>query len=225
VVARSPLVVQDAAENAFFKDNVFVRRHRFRFYAGVPIFGRLGEAVGTLCLIDHQPRRFTRFDLELLHVLARRVAGEFEHRDRIGRPLAPASSFNHLADWDPELNLLGRCAFSDALVVESIRAIQSGAPLAVAVAVVDPQDLSRVVAALAGTFPRAHLGRLALGRIGLALPGIRAADVHATLEGCVASCRIEARDVPPQPGAGPGALQALEDALGDGGLIPRRVPD
>ncbi|PXY00315.1 EAL domain-containing protein [Halomonas sp. LBP4] len=71
------MVVPDARTHPLFKYNPLVRKSPFiRFYAGSPLYLRGGEKVGTLCLIDPEPRAFGEGDAELLDDLARMVENE-----------------------------------------------------------------------------------------------------------------------------------------------------
>lgn len=64
--------VSDAAQDPRFSDNpMVVGDPHIRFYAGVPLYAPGGEALGTLCLIDTQPREFGEVDQALLSKLAR----------------------------------------------------------------------------------------------------------------------------------------------------------
>jgi GAF domain-containing protein len=47
-----------------------------RFYAGFPVQGRGGHNVGTLCIMDKEPRPFTEGDRETLKDLAEMVEKE-----------------------------------------------------------------------------------------------------------------------------------------------------
>lgn len=50
------------------------------FFAGVPVIASDGRALGTLCILDSVPRKFSRKDLELLNALAARSVDEIELR-------------------------------------------------------------------------------------------------------------------------------------------------
>lgn len=64
-------VVRDASTDAAFKDNPLVTGEpHIRFYAGAPLVDAEGFALGTLCVIDRVPRKFTARDAELLQSLA-----------------------------------------------------------------------------------------------------------------------------------------------------------
>ena len=63
--------IPDAAQDPRFSDNPLVEGDpHIRFYAGVPLQAPGGEALGTLCLIDTQPREFSEVDQALLGKLA-----------------------------------------------------------------------------------------------------------------------------------------------------------
>ena len=70
-------VVPDAALDERFHDNPLVTGDpRIRFYAGCPLAVPNGSKVGTLCIIDAEPRTMGPEDLALLRDLARMVEQE-----------------------------------------------------------------------------------------------------------------------------------------------------
>lgn len=74
-------VVEDATEDPRFKDNPFVTGPpHFRFYAGAPLRTPGGVHIGTLCILDDEPRVFDAADLEILESLADLVVAQFEYR-------------------------------------------------------------------------------------------------------------------------------------------------
>ena len=79
VQARALLVVEDAALDPRFVDNPLVTGEpHIRFYAGHPVYSN-GEAVGTLCIIDHAPRRLSQEQRQVLADLAGLVEVELNH--------------------------------------------------------------------------------------------------------------------------------------------------
>jgi signal transduction histidine kinase len=71
VLTDEPLVVPDASQDPRFADNPLVTGEpRVRYYAGVPLHGAGGHRLGTLCILDRQPRELSADDLQLLHDLA-----------------------------------------------------------------------------------------------------------------------------------------------------------
>jgi signal transduction histidine kinase len=78
---ESVLVVPDARVDPRFSASPLVLdAPRVRFYAGAPLRTRGGQCVGTLCLIDDQPREFTADDQAQLAYLAGMAVQEAELR-------------------------------------------------------------------------------------------------------------------------------------------------
>jgi len=78
VLNNMPLVVPDTLDDTRFADNPLATDDNpIRFYAGHPLHLPSGAAVGSLCIIDHQPRQFTPSDVEALADLAALVEAEF----------------------------------------------------------------------------------------------------------------------------------------------------
>ncbi|MDX1634854.1 MAG: PAS domain-containing protein [Marinobacter sp.] len=75
-------VIQDALCNPDFSDNPLVTGPPYiRAYAGAPLRSTGGYRVGSLCVIDQQPRRFSEADLQLLRELADCVEAELNHAE------------------------------------------------------------------------------------------------------------------------------------------------
>ncbi|SFC18478.1 diguanylate cyclase (GGDEF) domain-containing protein [Cupriavidus sp. OV038] len=71
------LLIPDARLDPRFHDNPLVTGDpHIRFYAGCPLVAHNGTKLGTLCLIDRQPRTFDDDDRALLHDLARMAEQE-----------------------------------------------------------------------------------------------------------------------------------------------------
>jgi diguanylate cyclase (GGDEF)-like protein len=71
ILSREVLVVPDALLDERFHDNpLVVGEPKIRFYAGCPLAAPNGSRLGTLCLIDREPRALDAGDLEVLRDLA-----------------------------------------------------------------------------------------------------------------------------------------------------------
>jgi diguanylate cyclase (GGDEF)-like protein len=71
-------VVEDARLDKRFHDNPLVLGDpKIRFYAGHPVAGPGGEAIGTLSVTDDKPRARAEFDTEALREFAAMVEAEF----------------------------------------------------------------------------------------------------------------------------------------------------
>ena len=91
-----PLVVEDMWSDARFRENPLVTgRPHVRFYAGAPIRVATGHILGTLCLIDPEPRSFSAHDRQILQALGQIVVDRIEVR-RQARQLARLAHFDTL---------------------------------------------------------------------------------------------------------------------------------
>lgn len=71
------LLIPDATLDDRFLDNpLVVDNPNIRFYAGCPLKVLNGSKIGTLCIIDREPRDFSTEDIELLRDLARMAEQE-----------------------------------------------------------------------------------------------------------------------------------------------------
>jgi GAF domain-containing protein len=78
------MVVPDALNDPRFADNPLVLGPpNIRFYAGAPLKLSSGHSVGTLCIIDSQPKRLAAEEIDHLRVLAHMVSMELENQGRI----------------------------------------------------------------------------------------------------------------------------------------------
>lgn len=76
--------VFDASSDARFSDNPLVKGEPgIRFYAGVPLHVGQGSAVGTLCVIDFQPRHLSTEQSHTLRMLGELAADALQMRQRL----------------------------------------------------------------------------------------------------------------------------------------------
>jgi predicted PurR-regulated permease PerM len=80
VAANEVIVVEDVAKDVRFADNPFLKERGIRFYAGAPLRTASGHAVGSLCVIDTQPRQVSEADKMLLNNLAEKLMRTVEQR-------------------------------------------------------------------------------------------------------------------------------------------------
>jgi GAF domain-containing protein len=76
VAARETVIVTDAREDERFIDNLAIRDLGVIAYLGVPLITAGGQAIGTLCVIDHEPRIWTRDEISLITDIAAAVVTE-----------------------------------------------------------------------------------------------------------------------------------------------------
>jgi diguanylate cyclase (GGDEF)-like protein len=83
IAGHEPLVVNDALQDERFNTNpLVVGPPHIRFYAGAPLCTERGYNLGTLCVLDLQPRDFDSQQVHRLKGLAALLMNEIEWRHR-----------------------------------------------------------------------------------------------------------------------------------------------
>lgn len=82
VAADETLVVEDVTTDPRFANNPFLLEKGIRFYAGAPLRTASGFVLGTLCVIDTKPRKFSAAERELLETMADELMAEMEAENR-----------------------------------------------------------------------------------------------------------------------------------------------
>lgn len=81
LAAGKAFVVGDAANDPRFSANpLVVGEPRIRFYAGVPLEDGAGRLLGTLCVLDREPRRLREREMRALRELAAIASEEIKRR-------------------------------------------------------------------------------------------------------------------------------------------------
>lgn len=80
VDSGEPFVVEDAATHPLVRTNPLVTQEGIRCYAGIPLVTSRGHALGTLCVIGREPRKFGREELARLRELADQAVRRIEER-------------------------------------------------------------------------------------------------------------------------------------------------
>jgi len=86
ILQNELFVVEDALEDERFRGNPLVQQDpNIRFYAGVPLRDKSGQPLGTLCVIDREPRRLRASEVQSLLDLAEIAANEIQAPSRPSR--------------------------------------------------------------------------------------------------------------------------------------------
>ena len=100
ILSARPLVVEDATRDRRFADNPFVTGGpQVRFYAGAPLLDAAGHGLGTVCVVDRQPRRPSPEQVAALTAIARQVVALLECRrtaDRLAAALEKVKALSGL---------------------------------------------------------------------------------------------------------------------------------
>lgn len=77
-------VVPDASKDERFAANPLVTGDpRIRFYAGAPLVSPDGHVLGTMCVLDRQPRELNEKQMRALQILSRQVVYHMEMRNNL----------------------------------------------------------------------------------------------------------------------------------------------
>lgn len=81
ILEKEFLIVEDMTRDERFSGNPLVTQEPFvRFYAGAPVFSYDGLALGSLCVLDREPRKLNDQQRQALAALARQVHDQMELR-------------------------------------------------------------------------------------------------------------------------------------------------
>ena len=99
VETGQPLIVADTRQDPRFAHN----RSELEViaYVGIPLTTSAGHALGTLCVVDRQPRDWTEEEVGILRVLATSAMSEIEQRRLVGELRALTEDLQALVESGP----------------------------------------------------------------------------------------------------------------------------
>jgi GAF domain-containing protein len=80
VVSNQPLLVTDARKHPLVQRNLAIQDLDVIAYVGVPLVDSKDHTLGSMCVIEHEPRQWRSQDVELLHDIAAAVMDRVENR-------------------------------------------------------------------------------------------------------------------------------------------------
>ncbi len=109
VASASPLVIEDAREHPQLHDNAAIAQLDFVAYLGMPLTTPHGAVLGSFCVIDSCPRKWTIADQQTMTELAASVMSEVALRFAYHEMLAANSELQHeAAEREGLFKALGR---------------------------------------------------------------------------------------------------------------------
>ncbi len=81
VDTNKPLIINDSRIHPLVSNNLAITDLNVIAYAGMPLVTSDGYAIGSLCVIDHEPRVWTSEEIEILDDLAESVMTEIQLRE------------------------------------------------------------------------------------------------------------------------------------------------
>lgn len=109
VDSLTALAIENTLQDPFFCQSLLTQHCGIRSYLGVPLITSTGECIGTLAVMDLQPRHFTTKDIQFLAILARLTITQLENnREKINPkspPQLPLDSLNNNLNKHPNNSL------------------------------------------------------------------------------------------------------------------------
>lgn len=81
IVRRKALVLEDVCDYPRFAGNPVVDEIGIRSYLGAPLIDRTGMALGTVCVVDQEPRPWGRQGLETIKSMAAELVEQIHRRE------------------------------------------------------------------------------------------------------------------------------------------------
>jgi len=125
VVKNEPLVVEDAREVDFLKDNKAIPDLDVIGYLGIPLTMSTKMSLGSFCVIDSQPRQWTDDEVAIMTELAQVLTLEFETRARFNLGKAQQADVDRVQQAIELLISTVQPDKSHAKVLDAIRAFRA----------------------------------------------------------------------------------------------------
>lgn len=132
VDSQQVLAVSDTLSHPAFSQSLLVQRYGIRAYLGVPLAISSGHCLGTLAVMDLEPRSFSEKQIQSLELIARWCVSEFERDRAIVSTVSATASGPGRLPHPPELNPFG--PVGSAASGNAQPALHSGAILPAAIA-------------------------------------------------------------------------------------------
>jgi signal transduction histidine kinase len=110
VDSQQVLAIHDTATNSVFAGSLLVGHYGIRAYLGAPLLTADGLCLGTLAVMDWEPRSFSSKDIELLALTARWSLSEFErnrfltqdYTSSVHKPPKLSAASQHQEGWESD---------------------------------------------------------------------------------------------------------------------------
>jgi diguanylate cyclase (GGDEF)-like protein len=134
-------VVPDTRADARFAEHMFVATGpKLRFYAAAPLVMPSGGAVGTVAVIDRQPRQLNAEQIAGLDMLARQVVALLEMRRTIIGLSDANARLAQRSLTDAQTGIGNRRAYNQEINAEFARARRTGTPLSLLLVNISTQE-------------------------------------------------------------------------------------
>lgn len=104
VETHQVLAIQDTRTNPVFSRSLLVQHYGISAYLGAPLLTADGQCLGTLAVMDWEPRDFTAKDKEFLAITARWCMSEFERNHVLKHPTRSLQRLSKPSITEPDDN-------------------------------------------------------------------------------------------------------------------------
>lgn len=137
VAEKQMIIVENALDDERFVNNRLVTRENgIRFYAGAPLKTSKNNILGTLCIMDTEPREFNKEQAAMLQEFANIVIHELETRAKINQMVTKweeivtkNKQLKELTIVDTLTSIFNRRYFDESITIEMARARRQKQPL------------------------------------------------------------------------------------------------
>ncbi|MFG1245566.1 GAF domain-containing protein [Xanthobacter flavus] len=124
ILEQEFLLVPDATQDPRFACNPLVTGEpNLRFYAGALLKTAEGHAIGTLCVLDYQPRQLSQLQQDTLKVLARQVMRQLELRQAL-RERDEAQKQQAILNAEITHRMKNTLAMVQAIATQTLKSVQ-----------------------------------------------------------------------------------------------------
>jgi anti-sigma regulatory factor (Ser/Thr protein kinase) len=174
-------IVADALQHEEFRDSPLVLDDpHIRFYAGAPLVTRDGCALGTLCVMDSQPRSLSPGQQQALRALSRQVLAQMELRRNLEELKSALAERSRLEAEREALIAELQHALADVRRLSGLLPVSSACKLNITI----PADVNAIQPVVDGVLELSRQMKSAAGREFDVETSVREALANAIVHGC-----------------------------------------
>lgn len=181
ILQKEVFEVEDATKDARFSGNPLVRSQpQIRFYAGTQLYSSDHLPLGTLCVIDRQPRQLTPDQRLALEALGRQVQAQLELRRNLEEIRDALAARDEAEQVQQALMAELQRAFDDSKRLSGLLPVSSACKFSITI----PADIKAIDPVVDGVLELARQMKCAENREFEVETAVREALANAIIHGC-----------------------------------------